>query len=300
MAKYLLLLMVIFPLTLKAQMNSLSAKDLKAAIESKLVAVKGQFAVAFKSLDSPKLEVYIHEKDVFHAASTMKTPVMIEVFDQVKVGKFKLSDSILVKNEFKSIVDGSPYKMDISDDSAEEMYKKIGQWMTIRQLVYEMITVSSNMATNLLIDKVGASNVMNTMQEIGAKDMRILRGVEDQKAFDKGWNNTVTAYDLAIIFEKIARGQVVDRKSSEEMVQILKEQKFNDIIPLYLPKEVKIAHKTGFITSVRHDSAIIYLPDGRRYVLILLSKGLENPEAGVEALARVSEIIYEFMMDQLK
>ncbi|MDJ1498842.1 serine hydrolase [Cytophagaceae bacterium DM2B3-1] len=145
-------------------MNFVSVEDLKAAIESKLVTVKGKFAITFKSLDSPKLEVNIHAKDVFHAASTMKTPVMIEVFDQVKVGKFNLLDSILVKNEFKSIVDGSPYKMDISDDSAEEMYKKIGQWMTIKQLVYEMITVSSNLATNLLIDKVGAANVMNTMQ----------------------------------------------------------------------------------------------------------------------------------------
>ncbi|MDJ1486380.1 serine hydrolase [Cytophagaceae bacterium YF14B1] len=300
MAKYLLLLMVIFPLTVKAQMNSVSVKDLKAAIESKLATVEGQFAVVFKSLDSPKLEVYIHEKEVFHAASTMKTPVMIEVFDQVKAGKFNLSDSILIKNEFKSIVDGSPYKMDISDDSAEEMYKKIGQWMKIKQLVYEMITVSSNLATNLLIDKVGAANVMNTMQGIGAKDIRVLRGVEDQKAFDKGWNNTVTAYDLAIIFEKIARGQVVDKKSCEEMIQILKEQKFNDIIPLYLPKEVQVAHKTGFITGVRHDSAIVYLPDGRRYILVLLSKELENPEAGVEVLARVSETIYQFMKNQLK
>ncbi|WP_314031929.1 serine hydrolase [Xanthocytophaga flava] len=281
-------------------MNFVFVEDLKAAIESKLVTVKGKFAVTFKSLDSPKLEVYIQAKDVFHAASTMKTPVMIEVFDQVKAGRFKLSDSILVKNEFKSIVDGSPYKMDISDDSAEEMYKKIGQWMTIKQLVYEMITVSSNLATNLLIDKVGAANVMNTMQGIGAKDIRVLRGVEDQKAFDKGWNNTVTAYDLAIILEKIAHGQVVDTKSCEEMIQILKEQKFNDIIPLYLPKEVQVAHKTGFITGVRHDSAIVYLPYGRRYILVLLSKELENPEAGVEVLARVSETIYRFMMNQLK
>ncbi|MDJ1498841.1 serine hydrolase [Cytophagaceae bacterium DM2B3-1] len=128
----------------------------------------------------------------------------------------------------------------------------------------------------------------------------MLRGVEDQKAFDKGWNNTVTAYDLAIILEKIARGQVVDTKSCEKMIQILKEQKFNDIIPLYLPKEVQVAHKTGFITGVRHDSAIVYLPDGRRYILVLLSKELENLEAGVEVLARVSETIYRFMMNQLK
>lgn len=300
MIKYFFILSLLGQITLTAQIKSIPLNELQKNIESRLAVTQGQFALIFKSLDTPDLTLSIHEKEVFHAASTMKTPVMIEVYDQVRENKFKLTDSILVKNEFKSIVDGSRYQMDTSDDSAEEMYKNIGKWMTIKQLVYEMITVSSNLATNLLIEKIGASAIMAKMQEMGAKDIRVLRGVEDQKAFNKGWNNTVTAYDLAIIFEKLSRGLVVSPNACNEMIQILRDQKFNDIIPVYLPKEVKVAHKTGSITGVRHDSGIIYLPDGRIYILILLSKNLEKPETGVETLARISETIYNFMVSYRK
>lgn len=271
-----------------------SFESTKTAIEAKLKTVEGEFAVAFKDLQTGKT-LFINDKENFHAASTMKTPVMIEVFKQAKAGKFKLTDSILVKNEFKSIVDGSPYSMDIADDSGDGMYKMIGKKMTIYDLTYQMIIVSSNLATNILIDLVDAKNANESMRKLGAKDIQVLRGVEDQKAFDKGLSNTTTAYDLMLIFEKIAQNKVIDKKSCEEMRKILFDQKFNEIIPEKLPKTVKVAHKTGSITGVQHDSGIIYLPDGRKYVLVLLSKKLKNADAGVKVLAEVSEMIYELM-----
>jgi beta-lactamase class A len=220
---------------------------------------------------------------------------MIEVFKQAKAGKFKLTDSILVKNEFKSIVDGSLFGMDIADDSGDGMYKQIGKKMTIYDLTYQMIIVSSNLATNILIDLVDAKNANETMRKLGAKDIQVLRGVEDKKAFDKGLNNSVTAFDLMLIFEKIAKNKVIDKQSCEEMRKILFDQKFNEIIPAKLPKEVKVAHKTGSIVGVQHDSGIVYLPDGRKYVLVLLSKKLKDADAGVKILAEVSEMIYGFV-----
>lgn len=271
-----------------------SLESVKIAIEAKLKTVEGEFAVAFKDLQTGK-KLFINEKENFHAASTMKTPVMIEVFKQAKAGKFRLTDSILVKNEFKSIVDGSPYSMDIADDSGDGMYKQIGKKMTIYNLTYQMIIVSSNLATNILIDLVDAKNANESMRKLGAKDIQVLRGVEDQKAFDKGLNNSVSAYDLMLIFEKIAQNKVLDKKSCEEMREILFDQKFNEIIPEKLPKTVKVAHKTGSITGVQHDSGIVYLPDGRKYVLVLLSKKLKNADAGVKVLAEVSEMIYGLM-----
>lgn len=271
--------------------QKLSIENLKSVIEAKFKTVEGEFAVAFKDLQTGNT-LFIKEKENFHAASTMKTPVMIEVFMQAKAGKFKVTDSILVKNEFKSIVDGSPYSMDIADDSGDGMYKMIGKKMTIYDLTYQMIIVSSNLATNILIDLVDAKNANESMRKLGAKDIKVLRGVEDQKAFDKGLSNTTTAYDLMLIFEKIAQSKVVDKQSCEEMRKILFDQKFNEIIPEKLPKTVKVAHKTGSITGVQHDSGIIYLPDGRRYVLVLLSKKLKNVDAGVKMLAEVSEMFY--------
>jgi beta-lactamase class A len=158
-----------------------------------------------------------------------------------------------------------------------------------------MIIVSSNFATNLLVELVNAENVTQTMRGLDAKDIQVLRGVEDQKAFDKGLNNTVTAYDLALIYKKMADGKIVNTKACNAMIKILLDQKFNEIIPAKLPADVKVAHKTGSITAVQHDGGIVFLTDGRKYVLVLLAKKLEDENAAIHAMASVSEMIYKYM-----
>lgn len=270
--------------------------DNKQVITSKIRDIlqneKGTFAVAFKNLETGE-EILINEHEMFHAASTMKTPVMIEVYNQVEKGKFSLQDSLTLKNEFKSIVDGSTFSLDPEDDSEKDLYQHLGENRSIGQLMYEMIIVSSNLATNLIIEKVDARDVTATMRSIGAKDIQVLRGVEDGKAYEKGLNNRTSAYDLMVMFEKIAREEMVSRQASAEMTRILLDQKFNEIIPALLPKDVKVAHKTGSVSGVRHDSGIVILPDGRKYVLVLLSKELEDVDAGITAMAKVSEILYQ-------
>jgi beta-lactamase class A len=253
---------------------------------------KGTFAVAFKNLESSE-EILINGHELFHAASTMKTPVMIEVYKQVEEGKFSLQDSLVLKNEFKSIVDGSFFSLSPADDSEQDLYNHLGEQRSIGQLMYDMIIVSSNLATNLVIEKVDARDVTATMRSIGANDIQVLRGVEDGKAFEKGLNNKTTAYDLMVIFEKIAKEEMISNEASVEMTRILLDQKFNEIIPALLPKDVKVAHKTGSVSGVRHDSGIVILPDGRKYVLVLLSKEMEDAEAGIKAMAHVSELIYQ-------
>src|SRR6266487_4889689 len=280
--------------------TSLLAQDtallhVRERILNELSLQKGIFAVAFKDI-STKKEILINEKKAFHAASTMKTPVMIEVFRQAAAKKFSLHDSLVIKNEFRSIVDSSSYSLDSTDDSEFELYKQVGKKKSIYDLVYNMIIASSNLATNTIIELVGAKNVTQTMRGYGAKDIQLLRGVEDQKAFDKGLNNTTTAYDLMLIFEKIARGKAVNKKASIAMIKILLDQEFNDIIPAQLPTEIKVAHKTGFITGIHHDSGIIFLPDGRKYVLVLLSKNLEDEKQAIKAMANVSRLIYEYVI----
>ena len=276
--------------------SSQNLANLRLDIHQALDSVQGTFAVAFKPLDG-KDGLMINEKAMFHAASTMKTPVMIEVFRQEGEGRFSLDDSLDVRNEFKSIVDGSPFKLDLGDDSDDSMYKRIGGKASIRELVHQMITVSSNLATNILMELVGAEKVTAAMRRLGARDIEVLRGVEDGKAFEKGMNNRTSAIDLALIFEAIADGHAVGRSASAEMIDVLLAQKFRDIIPALLPPEVKVAHKTGSITGVEHDSGIVFLPDGRRYVLVLLSKDLKDALTGKQALAGVSKRIYEYMME---
>lgn len=269
-------------------------EKLKLQVKQKFANITGEFALAYKDLDNSQDTLFINAESEFHAASTMKTAVMIEVFKQVKEGKFAITDSLVIKNEFKSIVDSSAYSLDVKDDSEEVLYNSLGQKRTIYQLVYEMITVSSNLATNMLIELVDAKNVTQTLRSLNINTMKVLRGVEDGKAFEKGLNNTVTAMDLGLLFEKIANHQVLNSKDCEEMKKILFDQKFNDIIPALLPKEVKVAHKTGSITGVHHDSGIVYLPNGKRYILVLLSKKMDNFEEGTKMLGEVSKLVYEY------
>jgi len=269
--------------------------SLSRDITAKLNTVQGDFAVAFKDLRSGDT-LFINADEVFHAASTMKIPVMIEMFKQADEGAFSLDDSILVKNEFQSIVDGSSYSLQMDDDSESVLYKKVGERLPIRYLMYEMITRSSNLATNLLVQLVDARKVTSTMRSLGATNIQVLRGVEDIKAFDKGLNNTTTARDLQVILESIANRQAISRSASKGMTNILLDQVFNEIIPAKLPKDVKVAHKTGAITGVQHDSAIVILPSGSKYVLVLLSKNLENASEGVQALSEVSRMVYQFVV----
>ena len=270
-------------------------QSLKQQIIDRLTKQKGTFAVAFKNLSTGK-ELLINEQEDFHAASTMKTPVMIEVFKQVAERKLSLEDSVSIKNQFKSIVDNSLYSLDSTDDSETEIYRHIGEKRTLYDLLYQMIIASSNLSTNLIIDLVGAKNVLKTMREMGAKKIMILRGVEDNKAYQQGLNNTTTAYDLMLIFDKIAKGEAVNKRSSDAMIKILLDQVHNTIIPAELPKDVKVAHKTGSITGVHHDSGIVFLPDGRKYVLVLLSKDQEDNNPAIKAMADVSKMIYDFVI----
>jgi beta-lactamase class A len=287
-------IVILIVMVVAACNKPVTLESLKKQIEGELSLPEGVFAVAFKDLQTGE-ELFIHQREVFHAASTMKTPVMIEVYKQAAAGKWSLTDSVEIKNEFSSIVDGSPFSLTVDDDSEEVLYSKVGQKATLYELIYDMIIVSSNLATNIVIELADAKKVTQTMRDLGAVDIQVLRGVEDLKAFDQGLNNTTTAYDLMIIFEQLAQGNIVSPEASDEMIKILLDQKFKEIIPAELPKGVTVAHKTGSITGVRHDSGIVFLPDGRKYVLVLLSKQMTDPEAGISSMANVSKMIYDYV-----
>jgi beta-lactamase class A len=270
-------------------------EHLRTEIQKRMSEVEGKFALAFKDLKTNEL-LTINQSELFHAASTMKTPVMVEVFKQAREGKFALTDGIEVRNEFHSIVDSSFYTLDVLDDSDNEIYRLTGKTATVYELVHKMITVSSNLATNLLIQLVGPENVTQTMRDLGAEDILVLRGVEDGKAYRAGLNNITTAYDLLLIFEAIARKQIVDEPSCNQMINILLDQKFSDLIPAQLPKGVKVAHKTGSITGVRHDSGIVYLPNARAYVLVILSKNLKDEKQGERVIGEMSRMVYDYVV----
>lgn len=289
-----IIIVVLLLISIAASKDKMEISVLKKQIESVIDTVQGNFAVAFKDLHTGKT-LYINAHENFHAASTMKVPVMVEVFNQAKAGKLSLTDSLPVINSFSSIIDGSEYSLSIDDDSEDSLYSTIGKKETIYNLIFKMITVSSNLSTNILIEKIGADNVMKTMNKMGLHEIQVLRGVEDGKAFQAGKNNTTTAYDLSLLFESIARKKAVSKKASKQMTDILLAQKFKSMIPAQLPSTVKVAHKTGSITNLQHDAGIVYLPNGRMYILVVLSKNLKSNKEGISAIAEISKYVYDFV-----
>ena len=283
---------------LLAALASLALGQTTAGLAERITGLVGgsspspDVAVAMVPLDGRE-GVLILPDTSFHAASTMKVPVMIELFRQAEAGLLRLEDQLSIRNEFHSIVDGSVYTMDVSADSDAEVYKAIGKTMSLRDLSEAMITVSSNFAANLLIERLGAKNVQQTVDRLGGTGVVVLRGVEDQKAFDKGLNNTTTARGLAALLQKLAAGTAVSAKADAEMIAVLKRQKFNDAIPAGVPAGTAVAHKTGTITRIHHDAGIVYGP--RPYVLVILVRGIQEQKVSAALMASISREVWSEM-----
>jgi len=280
---------VLLALVVEARQKPSAATGLESALRGIISKSGAEAAVAFRTLDG-RSEVLIDPDKRFHAASTMKVPVMIELFRQAAAGSLSLDDPLLIRNEFRSIVDGSTYALSEGADSDKLVYASVGKTMTLRQLCELMITVSSNFAANLLIERVGVENVRSTVARLGAGGMEVLRGVEDQKAFDKNLNNSTTARALLVLFDKLARGRAVSKKADAEMVGILERQMFHDGIPAGLPPGTRVAHKTGNITRIHHDAGIVFAK--RPYVLVVLVRGIQDQKQSAALIAELSKAIH--------
>ncbi|HEY0173960.1 MAG TPA: serine hydrolase [Pyrinomonadaceae bacterium] len=271
------------------------------ALEAKvrgLVASSGAeaVAVAFRDLQTGR-GLLVNERLSFHAASTMKVPVMLEVHRAARAGRLRLDERLPVRNEFKSIADGSAYSVAPEDDSEQTLYMKVGATETVRELVRLMVTESSNLATNILVERVTPARVMDLCRRLGARDMRVLRGVEDGKAFARGLNNTTTARDLLALLRAVAEGRAVSAEASREVADVLAAQKFNEGIPAGLPAGLRVAHKTGSITAIEHDAGIVYPPGRRPYVLVVLVRGIKDSARARRLIADISRAVYESLAE---
>jgi len=266
--------------------------ELASAISERLARTGADFAVAYRDLQTGD-ELLIHPDVEFHAASMMKVPVMLRLHRMADWGQIDLDTTIEVKNEFTSIYDGSSYSLSADEDSDSTLYSLVGSEVTIRDLMDRMITSSSNLATNILIELADPDSIAPMLAYLGADGMKVLRGVEDIPAYRNGLNNTTSARGLLELFSALARGQTATPAATSEMVMALLRQEFNDAIPAGLPEGTPVAHKTGWITAVDHDGGIV-MPAGRTtYVLVILTSGVEDETVTRAAAADVSRMIWE-------
>ena len=283
----------LFPLIEGLGKASASTNDLEKAIEALIREVPAaDVAVAFHDLATGE-EVLIQPDVNFHPASTIKVPIMMEVFRQAEDKVLAFDERVPVKNDFVSIVDGSHFSLQVADDSETGLYRRIGERVTISELVRLMITESSNVATNMIVERITPARATEFMVRLGTKDVHVVRGVEDNKAYARGLNNATTARGLMQILRRLAERTVVSAKASGEMLAILRGQKFNEGIPAGLPAGTPVAHKTGSFAKVYHDAAIVEPPGKKPFVLVVLTRGIEKEPRANRLVADISGAVYE-------
>ena len=267
---------------------------LRARLEARIEQAPATgIGLYYRSLEGPD-SLLIGADLRFHAASTMKVPVMIQVFRDADAGLLRLDDSVGVHATFPSLVDHSPFAVDRADDSDSTLYLRVGGKASVRDLLELMITRSSNLATNILIERVGAARAQRTARALGAWSIQVLRGVEDGKAYRAGLNNTTTARDLGVLLAAIATGRAASAVSCDSMLAILGRQEFNEGIPVGVPPGTRVAHKTGWIGAVvYHDAAVVYPPRGGGYVLVVLTGRIKEDSVAHNLVADLSRMVYE-------
>jgi beta-lactamase class A len=269
---------------MRAEINQIIQKHPEATI-----------AIAFYDCETGA-ECLIRPDERFHPASTFKIAVMIEIFHQVQEGVLSLEEPVRIVNEFTSIADSSLFSMLVEDDSEATLYQRIGQTASLRELIWLMITQSSNLATNLLIQRVTAKRVTEYMHELGAPDIQVLRGPEDNRAYALGMNNTATASGLMLLLHALVEGKVVSFQASTEMIQILLNQNFNEGIPAGLPEGIRVAHKTGWNPQLYHDAAIVFPANRKPYCLVVMTRGIQEDQDAHELVAEISNLCYNRIM----
>ncbi|MDB4869281.1 MAG: beta-lactamase [Gemmatimonadales bacterium] len=232
----------------------------------------------------------------FHAASTIKVPILLGVFAAIDRGELLPHSRVHVRNRFLSVVENVPFRVESGRDANSAVHNAIGKMMRVDELAYHMITTSSNLATNLLLGVIGSDAVNRTLKELDVDDgIDLKRGVEDELAFEKGINNMVTADGLLRILTLLSEGKAFSPALSRRMMDILHGQEFNQGIPARLPKGARVAHKTGEISTVAHDAGVVYLPKRKPYVLVILTEWDPEGTGRSRTIAAISHTIYEFL-----
>ena len=286
-----------------------------AAIEARIVAaadeVEGVVGVFARDLATGA--VVAHNADtIFPTASVMKVPILYELYHQVEAGGVDLAARRpLVEAD---LVPGSGILRDLAPGIAP----------TLHDLATLMITVSDNVATDLVIERIGLDRLAATLRDLGLTrttipmtvrallystvgldaanpdhtyalyQERTNAGVIDWgcRAYADEDNNLSTPREMAALLERIERRDGLGDASCAAMIDIMKRQKYGDRIPQHLPEGTEVAHKTGSIRGVRNDAGIVYAPAGP-YTISLFAKRLADPVAAVAALAQISKIIWE-------
>lgn len=261
-----------------------------------LRAESGSDAIGVHVFDYETERSFSHEGDRwFHAASTMKVAVLVTLFHAANTGRLSLEDRLHVRNRFRSIADRSIYRVQRDRDADSAVHRRVGRSMKLIELAEPMITRSSNLATNLLLEFLTPEFIQSTLAAADVEGVRVVRGVEDSVAFDRGVNNTLTPSGLVSVFRLLREDRLFPESERRQMLDILFAQEFNSMIPSLLPDSTQVAHKTGEISTATHDAGFVLLPGRRPYAVAILTEHPPGLDDTQKLVAKVSRLVYEFI-----
>ena len=237
-------------------------------------------------------QFHYHADRWFHAASTIKVAILLGVFGAIHRGELLPQSRLHVRNRFLSAYDGSPYRVRLDRDANPDIHREIGRTLRVSELADAMITTSSNLATNLLLDLVGLDVLQRTLDSFGLEGIDLRRGVEDELAFEHGINNRVTANGLVGLLRLIGEEEAFTPALSRQMLDVLLGQQFKSGIPAGLPRGARVAHKTGEISTIAHDAGLVYLPNRKPYALAVLTEWEPSATGRSATIAAASHLAY--------
>lgn len=255
-------------------------KELEKEIKKRTKKFPGKVGlILYKTGTGEKIE--INADEVFESASLVKIPIMLEIYNQMRDGKITEDDVVVLKNSHK-VGGGGVLKK-----------KKAGSKWKVSKLIELMIVESDNTATDMLIELAGMEEIEKSAKEHGMKDTTLQRKIYAFEEIDRGKDNYTTPRDMFLIFKELYEGEKIESKCRAKMLNILKEQKRNDMIPKYLPDDVECAHKTGGLSGILHDCGIIYPVKGDPYILILMGKNITDEKLAKQVFANISKKVFD-------
>jgi beta-lactamase class A len=223
---------------------------------------------------------FSHHPDATHrAASTMKLPLAVAALQLAETAALDLSQLVLVHNRFPSAAPGHHFGVALEDEDFTATVDQLGRQVTVEWLLGQMITTSSNLATNLLLELTGVGAADDVLRKFGTAGV-IRRGLYDEPAMNLGLHNLMTAADLAAVLIGLKTGRAAGPESSQLLLDLLAANVWTEEIPAGLPPGIRVEHKNGWLTGVRHDGGIVYPDDADPFVLVVLTSGLADAEAG--------------------
>ena len=265
-----------------------TAEDLEAAVAS-VRRGSGTVSVVLRVAGEAEPRCSIEPDAQHYAASTMKLPVLVAAERLAERGELDLQALVAVHDDFDSLVPGRRFTMDADEDSDPATWAALGGVVPLIDLLARMVTVSGNLATNLVLEQTGAAEVAAVLALAGCSPRTSLpRGIEDYPARDAGMDNLVTADDLARVMVALAQGRLAGAVASAECERVLRAQTYRDGIPAGLPDGIEIGNKTGWIDGVNHDVALVRAPGLPPAGLAVLVSAPGTPDEREDGIARIA------------